>query len=64
MCRSKGQTLARRRHGHRIYSIALLQKHPQLKATVLDGPEVLKVTAEMAAPTGRGPADVRGRRHV
>ena len=35
--------------GTGIYSIALLQKHPQLTATVLDGPEVLKVTAEMAS---------------
>jgi len=38
--------------GTGIYSIALLQKNPQLKATVLDGPEVLKVTAEMAAAYG------------
>jgi predicted O-methyltransferase YrrM len=38
--------------GTGIYSIALLQKHPQLTATVLDGPEVLKVTAEMAAAYG------------
>lgn len=38
--------------GTGIYSIALLQKHPQLSATVLDGPEVLKVTAEMAAAYG------------
>jgi len=38
--------------GTGIYSIALLQKHPHLKATVLDGPEVLKVTAEMAAAYG------------
>jgi predicted O-methyltransferase YrrM len=38
--------------GTGIYSIALLQKHPQLTATVLDGPEVLKVTSEMAAAYG------------
>jgi predicted O-methyltransferase YrrM len=38
--------------GTGIYSIALLQKHPQLTATILDGPEVLKVTAEMAAAYG------------
>lgn len=38
--------------GTGIYSIALLQKNPQLTATVLDGPEVLKVTAEMAAAYG------------
>lgn len=38
--------------GTGIYSIALLQKHPQLTAIVLDGPEVLKVTAEMAAAYG------------
>lgn len=38
--------------GTGIYSIALLQKHPQLRAIVLDGPEVLKVTAEMAAEYG------------
>ena len=38
--------------GTGIYSIALLQKHPDLRAIVLDGPEVLKVTAEMAAEYG------------
>jgi len=38
--------------GTGIYSIALLQKHQQLTATILDGPEVLKVTAEMAAAYG------------
>jgi len=38
--------------GTGIYSIALLQKHPQLQATILDGPEVLKVTTEMAAAYG------------
>jgi hypothetical protein len=34
--------------GTGIYSIALLRKHPQLRAIVLDGPEVLKVTQEFA----------------
>lgn len=34
--------------GTGIYSIALLRKHPQLKAIVLDRPEVLKVAAEFA----------------
>ena len=38
--------------GTGIYSIALLQKNPALRAIVLDGPEVLKVTAEMAAEYG------------
>src|SRR5262249_12415882 len=38
--------------GTGIYSIALLQKNPNLRAIVLDRPEVLKVTAEMAASYG------------
>jgi len=38
--------------GTGIYSIALVQKHPQLRAVVFDGPEVLKVTAEMASAYG------------
>lgn len=38
--------------GTGIYSIALLQKHPQLRATVLDHVEVLKVAAEMAESYG------------
>lgn len=38
--------------GTGIYSIALLQQNPQLRAIVLDSPEVLKVTAEMAAEYG------------
>jgi len=38
--------------GTGIYSIALLQKHPQLRATVLDHAEVLKVAAEMAESYG------------
>ncbi len=38
--------------GTGIYSIAILQKNPQLRAIVLDRPEVLKVAAEMAAAHG------------
>ena len=38
--------------GTGIYSIALLQKYPQLRAIVLDGLEVLKVTTELAAEYG------------
>lgn len=38
--------------GTGIYSIALLQQHPQLTATVFDRPEVLKVAAEFAAEYG------------
>ena len=38
--------------GTGIYSIALLQKHPRLRATVLDHAEVLKVAAEMAERYG------------
>lgn len=38
--------------GTGIYSIALLQKHPQLRATVLDHAEVLKVAAEIAERYG------------
>jgi SAM-dependent methyltransferase len=38
--------------GTGIYSIACLQKHPQLRATVLDRPEVLKVAQEMAEAYG------------
>ncbi|MEO8496640.1 MAG: methyltransferase [Planctomycetota bacterium] len=38
--------------GTGIYSIALLQKHPQLRAMVLDHAEVLKVAAEMAESYG------------
>ena len=38
--------------GTGIYSAALLQKHPQLKAIVLDRPEVLKVAAEFAESHG------------
>ena len=38
--------------GTGIYSIAFLQKNPELRAIVLDRPEVLKVAAEMAAAYG------------
>jgi ubiquinone/menaquinone biosynthesis C-methylase UbiE len=38
--------------GTGIYSIAWLQKHPELRAIVWDRPEVLKVAAEMAAAFG------------
>jgi predicted O-methyltransferase YrrM len=38
--------------GTGIYSIALVQKNPKLKAIVFDRPEVLKVAAEMAAEYG------------
>lgn len=38
--------------GTGIYSIAFLQKNPQLRAIVWDRPEVLKVTAEQAAKFG------------
>jgi predicted O-methyltransferase YrrM len=40
--------------GTGIYSIAWLQKDPELSAIVLDRPEVLKVAAEMAADCGVG----------
>ncbi len=38
--------------GTGIYSIAWLQRHPDLRAIVWDRPEVLQVTAEMAAAYG------------
>ncbi|HTN74748.1 MAG TPA: methyltransferase [Pirellulaceae bacterium] len=38
--------------GTGIYSIALLQKNPELRAVVYDRPEVLKVAAEMAESFG------------
>lgn len=38
--------------GSGLYSVAFLRKHPHLSATVLDRPEVLKVTREMAAEFG------------
>lgn len=38
--------------GTGIYSIALLQKYPQLRAIILDHAEVLKVAAEMAQSYG------------
>jgi ubiquinone/menaquinone biosynthesis C-methylase UbiE len=40
--------------GTGIYSIACLQKHPKLRAVVLDRPEVLKVAHEMAQTYGIG----------
>jgi predicted O-methyltransferase YrrM len=38
--------------GTGIYSIALLQKHPALRAVIWDRPQVLKVAHEMAAAYG------------
>lgn len=38
--------------GTGIYSIALLQKYPGLRASVLDRPEVLKITADLARDYG------------
>ncbi len=38
--------------GTGIYSIALLQKNPQLRAVVWDRPEVLKIAAQMARDYG------------
>ncbi len=38
--------------GTGIYAIACLQQHPELRATVLDRPEVLKVAAEFATAYG------------
>ncbi len=38
--------------GTGIYSIALLQKNPKLKAIVLDRPEVLKITQDLARQYG------------
>lgn len=38
--------------GTGIYSIALVQKNPQLRAVILDRPEVLKVAQEMAQVYG------------
>jgi predicted O-methyltransferase YrrM len=38
--------------GTGIYSIALLQKFPHLKAVIFDRPEVLKIAAEFAADYG------------
>src|SRR5262249_49928392 len=38
--------------GTGIYSIAWLQRHPQLRAIVWDRPEVLKVATEMASEYG------------
>jgi predicted O-methyltransferase YrrM len=38
--------------GTGLYAIALLQANPELRATVLDRPEVLKVAAEFGAASG------------
>lgn len=38
--------------GTGLYSIALLQRHPQLRAIVFDRPEVLKIAAEFAVKHG------------
>jgi predicted O-methyltransferase YrrM len=38
--------------GTGLYSIALLQRHPQLRAIVFDRPEVLKIATEFAATHG------------
>ncbi|MBC7852522.1 MAG: methyltransferase, partial [Pirellulaceae bacterium] len=38
--------------GTGIYSIALVQKNPELRAVILDRPEVLKIAAEMAEEYG------------
>lgn len=40
--------------GTGVYSLALLQANPELRATVLDRPEVLKVAAEFSAAAGVG----------
>jgi predicted O-methyltransferase YrrM len=49
---SQARTLLDLGGGTGIYSFALLQKNPQLRAVVFDRPEVLKVAAEMAAEYG------------
>lgn len=49
---SQARTLLDLGGGTGIYSFALLQKNPQLRAVVFDRPEVLKVAAEMAAAYG------------
>lgn len=38
--------------GTGIYSVALLRRNPQLRAIILDGPQVLKVTQEFAREYG------------
>lgn len=38
--------------GTGLYSFALLQRFPQLRAVIFDGPEVLKVAGELAAEQG------------
>jgi len=49
---SKCRTLLDLGGGTGIYSIALVQKNPQLRAIVFDRPDVLKVAAEMVAEYG------------
>ncbi|HKC17788.1 MAG TPA: methyltransferase [Steroidobacteraceae bacterium] len=49
---NKGRRLLDVGGGTGIYSIALLQKNPQLRAVVWDRPEVLKVAAQMARDYG------------
>jgi ubiquinone/menaquinone biosynthesis C-methylase UbiE len=49
---SEAKTLVDVGGGTGIYAIAFLQKHPQLRASVFDRPEVLKVAAEMAEAYG------------
>lgn len=49
---SQAATLLDLGGGTGIYSIALVQKNPKLRAVVFDRPEVLKVAAEMAAEYG------------
>lgn len=49
---SKGKMLVDLGGGTGIYSIAALRKHPDLKATIFDSAEVLKVAKEMAVQYG------------
>jgi len=49
---SQARTLLDLGGGTGLYSFALLQKNPQLRAVVFDRPQVLKVAAEMAAEYG------------
>jgi predicted O-methyltransferase YrrM len=48
----EAQTILDVAGGTGIYSIALLQKHPRLRAIVFDRPEVLKIAGEFAATYG------------
>lgn len=49
---SRAQLLLDVGGGTGLYSIALLQRFPQLRAVVFDRPEVLKIAAEFAAAQG------------